>query len=140
MIIIKVSSNQRKGVALITCLVLMALTSALLVSVVVQELSTRKKFEQINLETKLQNLAMSAQEIALGFLLEDAVAKIPLTVTPIPSSKVSLKVQETSKNSYTVEIDAEYTPQNKKPVRSTLSGSFLIKTQDGKRVALSVGK
>jgi hypothetical protein len=140
MIIIKVSSNQRKGVALITCLVLMALTSALLVSVVVQELSTRKKFEQINLETKLQNLAMSAQEIVLGFLLEDAVAKIPLTVTPIPSSKVSLKVQETSKNSYTVEIDAEYTPQNKKPVRSTLSGSFLIKTQDGKRVAQSVNQ
>lgn len=140
MIIIKASSNQRKGVALITCLVLMALTSALLVSVVVQELSTRKKFEQINLETKLQNLAMSAQEIVLGFLLEDAVAKIPLTVTPIPSSKVSLKVQETSKNSYTVEIDAEYTPQNKKPVRSTLSGSFLIKTQDGKRVAQSVNQ
>jgi hypothetical protein len=140
MIIIKVSSNQRKGVALITCLVLMALTSALLVSVVVQELSTRKKFEQINLETKVQNLAMSAQEIVLGFLLEDAVAKIPLTVTPIPSSKVSLKVQETSKNSYTVEIDAEYTPQNKKPVRSTLSGSFLIKTQDGKRVAQSVNQ
>lgn len=140
MIIIKVSSNQRKGVALITCLVLMALTSALLVSVVVQELSTRKKFEQINLETKVQNLAMSAQEIVLGFLLEDAVAKIPLTMNPIPGSKVSLKVLETSKSSYTVEIDAEYTPQNKKPVRSTLSGSFLIKTQDGKRVALSVGK
>jgi hypothetical protein len=140
MIIIKVSSNQRKGVALITCLVLMALTSALLVSVVVQELSTRKKFEQINLETKVQNLAMSAQEIVLGFLLEDAVAKIPLTMNPISSSKVSLKVQETSKNSYTIEIDAEYTPQNKKPVSSTLSGSFLIKTQDGKRVALSVGK
>ena len=140
MIIIKVSSNQRKGVALITCLVLMALTSALLVSVVVQELSTRKKFEQINLETKVQNLAMSAQEIVLDFLLEDAVAKIPLTMNPIPGSKVSLKVQETSKSSYTIEIDAEYTPQNKKPVRSTLSGSFLIKTQDGKRVALSVGK
>ena len=140
MIIIKASSNQRKGVALITCLVLMALTSALLVSVVVQELSTRKKFEQINLETKVQNLAMSAQEIVLGFLLEDAVAKIPLTMNPIPGSKVSLKVLETSKSSYTVEIDAEYTPQNKKPVRSTLSGSFLIKTQDGKRVALSVGK
>ena len=140
MIIIKASSDQRRGVALITCLVLMALTSALLVSVVVQELSTRKKFEQINLETKVQNLAMSAQEIVLGFLLEDAVAKIPLTMNPIPGSKVSLKVLETSKRSYTVEIDAEYTPQNKKPVRSTLSGSFLIKTQDGKRVALSVGK
>jgi hypothetical protein len=140
MIIIKASSDQRRGVALITCLVLMALTSALLVSVVVQELSTRKKFEQINLETKVQNLAMSAQEIVLGFLLEDAVAKIPLTMNPIPGSKVSLKVLETSKSSYTVEIDAEYTPQNKKPVRSTLSGSFLIKTQDGKRVALSVGK
>ena len=140
MIIIKASSDQRTGVALITCLVLMALTSALLVSVVVQELSTRKKFEQINLETKVQNLAMSAQEIVLGFLLEDAVAKIPLTMNPIPGSKVSLKVLETSKSSYTVEIDAEYTPQNKKPVRSTLSGSFLIKTQDGKRVALSVGK
>jgi hypothetical protein len=118
----------------------MALSSAVLVSVVVQELSTRKKFEQINLETKVQNLAMSAQEIVLGFLLEDAVAKIPLTMNPISSSKVSLKVQETSKNSYTIEIDAEYTPQNKKPVSSTLSGSFLIKTQDGKRVALSVGK
>ena len=140
MIIIKASSDQRTGVALITCLVLMALTSALLVSVVVQELSTRKKFEQINLETKVQNLAMSAQEIVLGFLLEDAVVKIPLTMNPIPGSKVSLKVLETSKSSYTVEIDAEYTPQNKKPVRSTLSGSFLIKTQDGKRVALSVGK
>ena len=140
MIIIKASSDQRRGVALITCLVLMALTSALLVSVVVQELSTRKKFEQINLETKVQNLAMSAQEIVLGFLLEDAVAKIPLTMNPIPGSKVSLKVLETSKSSYTVEIDAEYTPQNKKPVRSTLSGSFLIKTQEGKRVALSVGK
>ena len=140
MIIIKASSDQRRGVALITCLVLMALTSALLVSVVVQELSTRQKFEQINLETKVQNLAMSAQEIVLGFLLEDAVAKIPLTMNPIPGSKVSLKVLETSKSSYTVEIDAEYTPQNKKPVRSTLSGSFLIKTQDGKRVALSVGK
>ena len=140
MIIIKASSDQRRGVALITCLVLMALTSALLVSVVVQELSTRKKFEQINLETKVQNLAMSAQEIVLGFLLEDAVVKIPLTMNPIPGSKVSLKVLETSKSSYTVEIDAEYTPQNKKPVRSTLSGSFLIKTQDGKRVALSVGK
>jgi type II secretory pathway component PulK len=140
MIIIKASSDQRRGVALITCLVLMALTSALLVSVVVQELSTRKKFEQINLETKVQNLAMSAQEIVLGFLLEDAVVKIPLTMNPIPGSKVSLKVLETSKSSYTVEIDAEYTPQNKKPVRSTLSGSFLIKSQDGKRVALSVGK
>jgi len=110
------------------------------VSVVVQELSTRKKFEQINLETKVQNLAMSAQEIALGFILEDAVAKIPTMISPIPDSKVTLKVQETSKNSYTIEIDAEYTPQDKKPVRSALSGSFLIKTQDGKRVAQSVGK
>jgi len=140
MIIIKASSDQRRGVALITCLVLMALSSALLVSVVVQELSTRKKFEQINLETKVQNLAMSAQEIALSFLLEDAVAKIPLTMTPIPDSKVRLEVQETSKSSYTIEIDAEYTPQDKKPVRSSLSGAFLIKTLDGKRVAQSVGK
>ena len=140
MIVIKASSNQRKGVALITCLVLMALSSALLVSVVVQELSTRKKFEQINLETKVQYLAMSAQEIALGFILEDAEAKIPLTMTPIPGSKVSLKVMETSKGSYTIEANAEYTPQDKKPVRSPLSGSFLIKTQDGKRVAQSVGK
>ena len=140
MIIIKASSNQRNGVALITCLVLMALSSALLVSVVVQELSTRKKFEQINIETKVQNLAMSAQEIALGFILEDAVAKIHSMIGPIPGSKVSLKVLETSKSSYTIEIDAEYTPQDKKPVRSALSGSFLIKTQDGKRVALSVGK
>ena len=140
MIIIKASTNQRKGVALITCIVLMALSSALLVSVVVQELSTRKKFEQINLETKVQYLAMSAQEIALSFILEDAVAKIPLTMTSIPGSKVSLKVQETSKSSYTIEIDAEYTPQDKKPVRSALSGSFLINTKDGKRFALSVGK
>ena len=83
---------------------------------------------------------MSAQEIALSFILEDAVAKIPLTMTPIPGSKVSLKVQETSKSSYTIEIDAEYTPQDKKPVRSALSGSFLINTKDGKRFALSVGK
>ena len=140
MIIIKASTNQRKGVALITCIVLMALSSALLVSVVVQELSTRKKFEQINLETKVQYLAMSAQEIALGFLLEDAVAKIPAMISPIPGSKVSLKVQETSKSSYTIEIDAEYTPQDKKPVRSALSGSFLINTKDGKRFAQSVGK
>jgi len=140
MIIIKATSNQRKGVALITCLVLMALSSALLVSVVVQELSTRKKFEQINLETKVQNLAMSAQEIALGFILEDEVAKIPTMISPILSSKVTLKVQETSKNSFMIEIDAEYTPQDKKPVRSALSGYFLIKTIDGKRVAQSVGK
>jgi hypothetical protein len=140
MIIIKASSNQRNGVALITCLVLMALSSALLVSVVVQELSTRKKFEQIYLETKVQNLAMSAQEIALGFILEDAVAKIPSMIGPFPGSKVSLKVLETSKSFYTIEIDAEYTPQDKKPVRSALSGSFLIKTQDGKRFAQSVGK
>ena len=108
MIIIKASSNQRKGVALITCLVLMALSSVLLVSVVVQELSTRKKFEQINLETKVQNLAMSAQEIALGFILEDEVAKIPAMISPIRGSKVSLKVQETSKNSYMIEINAEF--------------------------------
>ena len=140
MIIIKASTNQRKGVALITCLVLMALSSALLVSVVVQELSTRKKFEQINLETKVQNLAMSAQEIVLGFILEDEVAKIPTKISPIPGSKVALKVQETTKNSYTIQIDAEYTPQDKKPVRSALSGSFLINTKDGKRFALSVGK
>jgi len=111
-----------------------------LIAVVVQELSTRKKFEMINLETKVQNLAMSAQEIALGFILEDAVAKIPSMIGPIPSSKVSLKVLETSKSSYTIEIDAEYTPQDKKPVRSALSGSFMIKTQDGKRFAQSVGK
>ena len=140
MIIKKASSNQRKGVALITCLVLMALSSALLVSVVVQELSTRKKFEQINLDTKVQNLAMSAQEIALGFLLEDAVAKIPTKMCPISGSKVSLKVLETSKGSYTIQIDAEYTPQDRKPVRSTLSSSFLTNTKDGKRFALSVGK
>ena len=106
MIIIKASTNQRKGVALITCLVLMALSSALLVSVVVQELSTRKKFEQINLETKVQNLAMSAQEIVLGFILEDEVAKIPTKISPIPGSKVALKVQETTKNSYMIEINA----------------------------------
>jgi hypothetical protein len=61
-------------------------------------------------------------------------------ISPIPGSKVSLKVQETTKNSYMIEINAEYTPQDKKPVRSALSGSFLIKTQDGKRVAQSVGK
>jgi hypothetical protein len=137
---IKHSGKERKGVALLTCIVLMALSSALLIAVVFQELSTRKKFEMINLETKAQNLALSAQEIAVGFLLEDAVAKIPSMIGPIPGSKVSLKVLETSKSSYTIEIDAEYTPQDKKPVRSALSGSFLIKTQDGKRVALSVGK
>ena len=137
---IKHSGKERKGVALLTCIVLMALSSALLIAVVFQELSTRKKFEMINLETKAQNLALSAQEIAVGFLLEDAVAKIPTMIGPIPGSKVSLKVLETSKSSYTIEIDAEYTPQDKKLVRSALSGSFLIKTQDGKRVALSVGK
>lgn len=140
MIIIKASSKQRKGVALITCLVLMALSSVLLVSVVVQELSTRKKFEQINLETRVQNLAMSAQEIALGCILEDEVAKIPTLISPIPGSKVSLKVQETSKSSYMIEIDAEYTPQDKKPIRLSLPGAFVIKTLDGKRVAQSVGK
>jgi type II secretory pathway component PulK len=123
---IKHSGKERKGVALLTCIVLMALSSALLIAVVFQELSTRKKFEMINLETKAQNLALSAQEIAVGFLLEDAVAKIPTMISPIPEAKVT--------------FNAEYTVKDKKPVRSALSGSFLIKTQDGKRVALSVGK
>jgi hypothetical protein len=111
-----------------------------LIAVVVQELSTRKKFEMINLETKAQNLALSAQEIAVGFLLEDAVAKIPTMMSPIPEAKVAVIVQETSKSSFKIDINAEYTVKDKKPVRSALSGSFLIKTQDGKRVALSVGK
>ena len=137
---IKHSRKKRKGVALLTCIVLMALSSALLIAVVFQELSTRKKFEMINLETKAQNLALSAQEIAVGFLLEDAVAKIPTMMSPIPGAKVNLKVQETSKSSYTIDVSAEYAIKDKKPVRSALSGSFLIKTQDGKRVAISVGK
>jgi type II secretory pathway component PulK len=137
---IKHSGKERKGVALLTCIVLMALSSALLIAVVFQELSTRKKFEMINLETKAQNLALSALEIAVGFLLEDAVAKIPTMMSPIPEAKVTVIVQETSKSSFKIDINAEYTVKDKKPVRSALSGSFLIKTQDGKRVALSVGK
>jgi len=137
---IKYSKKERKGVALLTCIVLMALSSALLIAVVVQELSTRKKFEMINLETKAQNLALSAQEIAVGFLLEDAVAKIPTMMSPIPEAKVTFTVQETSKSSFKIDINAEYTVKDKKPVRSALSGSFLIKTQDGKKVAISVGK
>ena len=137
---IKHSGKERKGVALLTCIVLMALSSALLIAVVVQELSTRKKFEMINLETKAQNLALSAQEIAVGFLLEDAVAKIPTMMSPIPEAKVTVIVQETSKSSFKIDINAEYNVKDKKPVRYALSGSFLIKTQDGKRVALSVGK
>ncbi len=137
---IKHSGIERKGVALLTCIVLMALSSALLIAVVVQELSTRKKFEMINLETKAQNLALSAQEIAVGFLLEDAVAKIPTMMSPITEAKVTFIVQETSKSSFKIDINAEYTVKDKKPVRSALSGSFLIKTQDGKRVAISVGK
>lgn len=137
---IKHSGKERKGVALLTCIVLMALSSALLIAVVFQELSTRKKFEMINLETKVQNLALSAQEIAVGFLLEDAVAKIPTMMTPIPEAKVTLIVKETSMNVYKIDINAEYTVKDKKPVRSGLSGFFLIKTQDSKRVALSVGK
>jgi hypothetical protein len=128
---IKHSGKERKGVALLTCIVLMALSSSLLIAVVVQELSTRKK---------AQNLALSALEIAVGFLLEDAVAKIPTMMSPIPGAKVNLKVQETSKSSFKIDINAEYTAKDKKPVRSGLSGSFLIKTQDGKRFALSVGK
>ncbi len=137
---IKHSGKERKGVALLTCIVLMALSSALLIAVVFQELSTRKKFEMINLETKAQNLALSAQEIAVGFLLEDAVAKIPTMMSPITEAKVTFIVQETSKSSFKIDINAEYTVKDKKPVRSALSGSFLIKTQDGKRVAISVGK
>ena len=137
---IKHSRKKRKGVALLTCIVLMALSSALLIAVVFQELSTRKKFEMINLETKAQNLALSALEIAVGFLLEDAVAKIPTMMSPIPEAKVTFIVQETSKSSYTIDVSTEYAIKDKKPVRSALSGSFLIKTQDGKRVALSVGK
>ncbi|MBJ7304932.1 MAG: hypothetical protein JHC56_05610 [Gemmataceae bacterium] len=137
---IKHSGKERKGVALLTCIVLMALSSALLIAVVFQELSTRKKFEMINLETKAQNLALSAQEIAVGFLLEDAVAKIPTMMSPISEAKVTFIVQETSKSSFKIDINAEYTVKDKKPVRSALSGSFLIKTQDGKRVAISVGK
>ncbi|NDD99895.1 hypothetical protein EB008_06395 [bacterium] len=118
----------------------MALTSVLLVTVVVQEISTRKKFEQINFETKVQNLAISAREIALSFLLEDASAKIPNTIAPTSDAKVILKVQETSNSCYTIEVDAEYTPQDKKPIRYRLSGSFLIKTKDGKRFAQSIGR
>ncbi len=137
---IKHSGKERKGVALLTCIVLMALSSALLIAVVFQELSTRKKFEMINLETKAQNLALSAQEIAVGFLLEDAVAKIPTMMSPISEAKVTFIVQETSKSSFKIDINAEYTVKDKKPVRSALLGSFLIKTQDGKRVAISVGK
>ena len=137
---IKHSGKERKGVALLTCIVLMALSSSLLIAVVVQELSTRKKFEMINLETKAQNLALSAQEIAVGFLLEDAVAKIPTMMSPVPEAKVTVIVQETSKSSFKIDINAEYTAKDKKPVSSALSGSFLIKTQDGKRVAISVGK
>lgn len=137
---IKHSRKKRKGVALLTCIVLMALSSSLLIAVVAQELSTRKKFEMINLETKAQNLALSAQEIAVGFLLEDAVAKIPTMMSPITEAKVTFIVQETSKSSFKIDINAEYTVKDKKPVRSALSGSFLIKTQDGKRVAISVGK
>ncbi|NBS90071.1 hypothetical protein EBS67_08740 [bacterium] len=128
---IKHSGKERKGVALLTCIVLMALSSSLLIAVVV---------EMINLETKAQNLALSAQEIAVGFLLEEAVAKIPTMMSPIPGAKVNLKVQETSKSSYTIDVSAEYAIKDKKPVSSALSGSFLIKTQDGKRVAISVGK
>lgn len=110
---IKHSGKERKGVALLTCIVLMALSSALLIAVVFQELSTRKKFEMINLETKAQNLALSAQEIAVGFLLEDAVAKIPTMMTPIPEAKVTLIVKETSMNVYKIDINAEYTVKDK---------------------------
>ncbi|NBR05440.1 MAG: hypothetical protein EBT92_06685 [Planctomycetes bacterium] len=137
---IKDSKAKRKGVGLLACLVVMALTSVLLVTVVVQEISTRKKFEQINFETKVQNLAISAREIALSFLLEDASAKIPNTIAPTSDAKVFLKVQETSNSCYTIEVDAEYTPQDKKPIRYRLSGSFLIKTKDGKRFAQSIGR
>ena len=137
---IKNSSKKRMGIALLACLVVMTLSSALLITVVVQELSTRKKFEQINLETKVQNLAMSAQEIVLSFLLEEAASKIPVIMTPISGAKVGCKVQESSKGFYTIEIDAEYSAEDKKPVRSILSGAFLIKTLDGKRVAQSVNQ
>lgn len=137
---IKNSRENRKGIALLACLVVMALTSSLLIMVVVQELSTRKKFEQINVETKVQNLAMSAREIVLGFLLEDEFSKIPLILNPISGAKIICKVQETSKSCYTIEIDAEYTAEDKKPIRSILSGAFIIKTQDGKRVAQPVGQ
>jgi len=48
---IKKPGVGRKGVALLSCLVVMAIGASILTAVVFQELFTRKKFEFINLDT-----------------------------------------------------------------------------------------
>lgn len=137
---IKKPGVGRKGVALLSCLVVMAIGASILVAVVFQELFTRKKFEFINLDTKAQNLAFSGRDLALSFILQDELGKMPLTINPEPASGIMLKVVETRKNCYQVDVNAQCSERDKKPVRASFTGVFLLDTQGGKRSLTEIEK
>ncbi len=124
---------KRKGLALATCLVALAVSSAILISVTAFELSTRQKVAQISRESKAYYLANSAIEIALAAILQGDLANVPKNLTPYAGAEVSINVLELKKDEFQIDVISVVVLDDRKPIRVSMTRKVLIKAEAGKR-------
>lgn len=123
---------QRRGLALLTCMAILAVAAVLLITVVLQELDTRKKNASEIALAKADSLVYCGLEWSFAALLEGGLAKLKPEIQIGPAQdKVKLKWNEGKDNVITIRASAS--------VQSTL-GKTVNRSQERKLQVKFAGK
>ncbi|MSR30566.1 MAG: hypothetical protein EXR99_03580 [Gemmataceae bacterium] len=131
MMLKRASSGARKGVALLTALVVLAVAAALSVTVTVHELSTRKEIALGVEKAQARWLARGGMELAIAHLAAGTQDKTPKSLE-IKGGKATITVTSVVSSRWQVETTGEFSRPDGRPARVTLKRTFAVKTTEGK--------
>jgi hypothetical protein len=124
--IIRFSRENRRGVAMVWVLAILALLSALVGATTVRSIAGRRLLEQRHAQLQADWLARSGLEIAIAHLLKNPKEYEGEMVEPIPASRLQIKISRSDEQPdiYVVTCEATYPNNGRVPVTRRLVRSY----------------
>lgn len=126
--------TKRKGVALLTSMVVMVVASIMLVTVVVREVNTRKNISNLLASGRAESLAFSGVEWSISAILDGGFQQLKKEL-PLPGSgeKIQLEWKTLPDNTLSLESRAVVVSSTGFTVSKTLKRTLQLKSADGNR-------
>lgn len=126
--------TKRKGVALLTSMVVMVVASIMLVTVVVREVNTRKNISNLLASGRAESLAFSGIEWAISAILDGGFQQLKKELQlPGSGEKVQLEWKTLPDNTLSLESRAVLVSSAGVTVSKTIKRTLQLKSADGNR-------
>jgi hypothetical protein len=127
----KLALTPRKGLALVTALVVMAALAVILAVVGAQIVAQRQTVNQRHRQLEAQWLARAGVELAAARLLEKPDAFTKENLQLVSNSKVRIVIEKLAQDLYAITAEAEVGPADEPTVIRTATGLFRRTDSDG---------